>query len=56
VPRPPTPAYPAVTDAFQRALSDVLAGAEVGEALARAARAIDRDVADNRGYPAQGAP
>jgi multiple sugar transport system substrate-binding protein len=56
VPRPRTPAYPAITDAFQRAFSDVVAGADVAEALGRAARAIDRDVADNRGYPAEGAP
>lgn len=55
VPRPATPAYPAITAAFQRAVSDIAAGADVREALSRAAADIDRDVAASR-YPVPGAP
>ena len=51
VPRPRTPAYPAITSAFQRAFDDVRNGGDVRRALGRAAAVIDRDVADNRGYP-----
>lgn len=51
VPRPNTPAYPTVTSAFQQAMADILAGGDVQAALSRAAQLIDRDVADNRGYP-----
>ncbi len=56
VPRPRTAAYPAITDAFQRAFADIASGADVKEALTRAAAAIDRDVADNHGYPVSGTP
>jgi len=56
VPRPRTAAYPAITDAFQRAFADIASGADVKEALTRAAAAIDRDVADNHGYPVTVAP
>lgn len=50
-PRPRTPAYPAITFAFQRAFRDVRDGKDVQEALTAAAAAIDRDIEDNRGYP-----
>jgi multiple sugar transport system substrate-binding protein len=53
VPRPRTPAYPAITAAFQRAFGDIVAGADVQGALTRAARDIDRDVTDAR-YPVPG--
>jgi multiple sugar transport system substrate-binding protein len=56
VPRPRTAAYPAITDAFQRAFADIASGADVKGALTRAAAAIDRDVADNHGYPVTGTP
>ncbi|HHM05209.1 MAG TPA: sugar ABC transporter substrate-binding protein [Gammaproteobacteria bacterium] len=51
VPRPPTPAYPAITSAFQQAFVDIRNGADAAAALGRAAALIDRDIADNRGYP-----
>jgi multiple sugar transport system substrate-binding protein len=51
VPRPRTPAYPVITSAFQRAFLDIRDGADVGEALGKAARAIDTDIEDNEGYP-----
>jgi len=50
VPRPRTPAYPVITSAFQRAFLDIRNGADVGEALAKAARRIDTDIEDNEGY------
>ena len=51
VPRPRTPAYPAITNAFQQAFDDIRNGGDVLRALNRAAAAVDRDIADNRGYP-----
>jgi len=51
VPRPRTPAYAAVTGAFAEAFLAIRDGADVRRALTRAAAAIDRDVADNQGYP-----
>jgi len=51
VPRPRTPAYPIISSAFQKALLDIRAGGSVKKALHRAARVIDRDLADNHGYP-----
>jgi multiple sugar transport system substrate-binding protein len=50
VPRPRTPAYPIISSAFQKALLDIRAGGPVAKALQRAARVIDRDLADNHGY------
>ena len=44
VPRPRTPAYPVVTSAFQRAFREIRDGADVGDALSRAARDIDREL------------
>ena len=51
VPRPQTPAYPVITAAFQRAFDDLRNGGDVRAALNRAAATIDRDYADNLGYP-----
>jgi len=51
VPRPRTPAYPAISDSFARAFRDIRNGADPAGALIRAARQIDRDIADNDGYP-----
>ncbi len=51
VPRPRTPAYPVITDVFQKAFSDMRNGADVRRVLDRAAAAIDRDLRDNRDYP-----
>jgi multiple sugar transport system substrate-binding protein len=50
-PRPQTPAYPAVTDAFRRAAADILLhGRPVAPALDAAAASIDRDLAAHRYY------
>ncbi|MBN2170695.1 MAG: extracellular solute-binding protein [Candidatus Krumholzibacteriota bacterium] len=51
VPRPVTPAYPVITTAFQEAVDRIRDGADVAEVLAAAAAAIDREIADNDGYP-----
>lgn len=51
VPRPRTPAYPAITAAFQKAFDRIRSGTEVQVALNRAARTIDDEIADNQGYP-----
>ena len=51
VPRPRTPAYPVISAEFQRAFDRIRAGGDVRQALDRAARAIDREIEDNRGYP-----
>jgi multiple sugar transport system substrate-binding protein len=48
--RPPTPAYPVITNAFQEAVQDVFAGAKAGPALRQAAEVIDRDATSNNGY------
>ncbi|WP_039934204.1 ABC transporter substrate-binding protein [Streptomyces viridochromogenes] len=50
VTRPVTAGYPTVTAKFSTALNSVYGGADPGEALRKAARAIDRDFTDNAGY------
>lgn len=50
VPRPVTPAYPAITAAFSAAVASVLQGGDPQLALAKAARAIDADLVANDGY------
>ncbi len=51
LPRPVTPAYPAITTAFTTAIDNISKGADVQEELTKAAKAIDKDIADNKGYP-----
>jgi multiple sugar transport system substrate-binding protein len=51
VPRPPHPAYPALTAAFMQAFDSAMNGADVKESLSTAAKKIDEDIADNDGYP-----
>lgn len=51
VPRPVTPAYPAITLAFQDMIGDLIRGADVQEILDRAVRVIDQDIESNQGYP-----
>jgi multiple sugar transport system substrate-binding protein len=53
VPRPKTPAYPAITSVFQQAFKDIVDGADVQEVLDKAAKDITQDIEDNQGYPAQ---
>jgi multiple sugar transport system substrate-binding protein len=50
VPRPNTPAYPAITLAFSHAVEDIVHGADVQAALTQAADQIDRDIAAHKGY------
>ncbi len=49
--RPVTPAYPAITAAFQEATDNIVNGADVKGALDKAAKKIDQDIQDNQGYP-----
>lgn len=53
VPRPQTPAYPAITQAFAQAVDDISQGKDVQEALSTAVGKIDQDIKDNDGYPIQ---
>ncbi|UCC57410.1 MAG: extracellular solute-binding protein [Gammaproteobacteria bacterium] len=51
VPRPQTPAYPVISNAFRRAFADIRSRDDVRAALDRAVQVIDQDIRDNRGYP-----
>ena len=54
-PRPRTPAYPAITDAFSRAFAKIMFDeAPVRATLDGAVRAIDKDLADHQYYPPTG--
>ncbi|MCX5514654.1 extracellular solute-binding protein [Kaistia algarum] len=50
VPRPPHPAYPTITLAFQQAMNNIFDGADAQEELSKAAKKIDADIEDNEGY------
>lgn len=50
VSRPPSAAYPVITNAFQDVIKTVLAGGEALPALERAASLIDHDYTENAGY------
>lgn len=54
VPRPTTPAYLIVSDAFNQAIQDIIDGADVQESLDKAVADIDQDIEDNAGYPDPG--
>jgi multiple sugar transport system substrate-binding protein len=49
--RPPHPAYPTITLAFMEAMDAIYANGNVQQALRRAARRIDDEIADNNGFP-----
>jgi multiple sugar transport system substrate-binding protein len=51
VPRPITPAYPAITKAFAEAFNNVVQGADVKSQLDQAVQKIDQEIEDNKGYP-----
>lgn len=51
VPRPFHPGYPTITSAFAEAFDNIVAGGDVNDELAKAARKIDEDIEDNAGYP-----
>ena len=50
VPRPRTPAYPVITSVFEDAFQRIRDGGDVQAVLSAAAKIIDEDLADNRGY------
>lgn len=50
VPRPPHPAYPTITLAFQVAMTNIFDGGDPKTELEKAAKKIDDDIADNSGY------
>jgi multiple sugar transport system substrate-binding protein len=49
--RPVTPAYPVITSAFDTAVLNIVAGADVQTELDKAVETIDQDIKDNEGYP-----
>ncbi len=51
VPRPATPAYGTISKAFGKAVSNIVAGADVQSELSQAADTIDQMIAAHRGYP-----
>jgi multiple sugar transport system substrate-binding protein len=51
VPRPVTPAYPVITEAFAAAVQNIVTGADVKAELDNAVKQIDQDIQDNQGYP-----
>jgi multiple sugar transport system substrate-binding protein len=52
VSRPRTPAYPVISAAFQQAVDNIRNNGNVQASLDQAARTIDQDINDNRGYDA----
>jgi multiple sugar transport system substrate-binding protein len=50
-PRPAHPAYPTITASFAKAVADIVDGKPVQDSLDAAAKAIDQNIADNKGYP-----
>jgi len=51
LPRPITPAYPTITEAFAQAVQNIATGADVQTELDKAVETIDQDIEDNQGYP-----
>lgn len=49
--RPVTPAYPVISSAFDEAVRNIVAGADVQTELDKAVEKIDQDIQDNQGYP-----
>jgi multiple sugar transport system substrate-binding protein len=50
VPRPATPAYPAISAAFEKAMADLRAGKDAAEAMDEAVETIEHDISRNNGY------
>ena len=50
-PRPMTPAYSTISQAFAGAVNSIIAGGDVQSDLSKAVGIIDRTIAENRGYP-----
>jgi multiple sugar transport system substrate-binding protein len=51
LPRPITPAYPTITEAFAEAVQNIVTGADVQAELDNVVKKIDQDIKDNKGYP-----
>jgi multiple sugar transport system substrate-binding protein len=51
VPRPNTPAYPTITQAFAKAVDDIRNGADIKTELDKAVKTIDDNIKQNGGYP-----
>jgi multiple sugar transport system substrate-binding protein len=51
--RPVTPAYPTITAAFAEAMQKIVTGANVKAELDIAAKKIDQNISDNKGYPSK---
>jgi len=49
-PRPATPAYPAISAAFEKTMADLRAGKDPDDAMDEAVEAIEHDIARNDGY------
>lgn len=49
-PRPATPAYPAISAAFEKAMADLRGGKEPAEAMDEAVESIEYDLSRNNGY------
>ncbi|HEX6197190.1 MAG TPA: extracellular solute-binding protein [Jiangellaceae bacterium] len=54
VPRPVTPAYPAITGIMRTTIDDIVQGADVAATLDSAVEGIDEDIEANDGYPPPG--
>lgn len=50
LPRPATPAYPAISAVFEKTMSDLRSGRDPAEALDEAVEAIEHNIARNNGY------
>lgn len=50
VARPATPAYPALSATFEKAMADIRSGKDAAEALDEAVEAMDHNIAHNNGY------
>jgi multiple sugar transport system substrate-binding protein len=50
-PRPPHPAYPTISSAFNQAIQNIIDGQDVQTALDEAVATIDADIEANEGYP-----
>jgi multiple sugar transport system substrate-binding protein len=53
MPRAITPAYPAITTAFQTAFGNIVNDADVQSEMDKGAQSVDQDIQNNNGYPIQ---
>ena len=50
VARPASPAYPALSSAFEKAMADIRSGKDAAEALDQAVEAVEHNISRNNGY------